>query len=231
MMLPMASFQLWVRCQRKEAKCSDCSASFPASPPACLAAWRPAGTPSRPPSHLPTYLPVRHARAPPAGPQPHSSLVNPVGSMHALVASPFKSAYNAAKHGIAGFTKTAALEVSGGQACGLVVVGWGGVGGRGYAGAHIRAGERKQGQRRELMLRVWRAGPWDTIGGAAIWKKEGRCREQEQVGRCTSVAAPWWLWRPEPVYCATGDGECWGPSNRRAGLGSLACAASALTVP
>ncbi|KAL4437150.1 hypothetical protein ABPG75_004289 [Micractinium tetrahymenae] len=34
------------------------------------------------------------------------------GSMHALVASPFKSAYNAAKHGIAGFTKTAALEVA-----------------------------------------------------------------------------------------------------------------------
>lgn len=31
--------------------------------------------------------------------------------MHALVASPFKSAYNAAKHGIAGFTKTVALEV------------------------------------------------------------------------------------------------------------------------
>ena len=31
--------------------------------------------------------------------------------MHSLVASPFKSAYNAAKHGVAGFTKTAALEV------------------------------------------------------------------------------------------------------------------------
>ena len=34
------------------------------------------------------------------------------GSMHALVASPFKSAYNAAKHGVAGFTKTAALETA-----------------------------------------------------------------------------------------------------------------------
>lgn len=34
------------------------------------------------------------------------------GSMHALVASPFKSAYNAAKHGVAGFTKTAALEMA-----------------------------------------------------------------------------------------------------------------------
>ncbi len=34
------------------------------------------------------------------------------GSMHSLVASPYKSAYNAAKHGIAGFTKTVALEVA-----------------------------------------------------------------------------------------------------------------------
>lgn len=34
------------------------------------------------------------------------------GSMHALVASPFKSAYNSAKHGVAGFTKTLALEVA-----------------------------------------------------------------------------------------------------------------------
>lgn len=34
------------------------------------------------------------------------------GSMHSLVASPYKSAYNAAKHGIAGFTKTVALEMA-----------------------------------------------------------------------------------------------------------------------
>jgi 3-hydroxybutyrate dehydrogenase len=33
-------------------------------------------------------------------------------SAHALVASPFKSAYVAAKHGIAGFTKTVALETA-----------------------------------------------------------------------------------------------------------------------
>lgn len=33
-----------------------------------------------------------------------------IASAHALVASPFKSAYVAAKHGIAGFTKTIALE-------------------------------------------------------------------------------------------------------------------------
>ena len=35
-----------------------------------------------------------------------------IASAHTLVASPFKSAYVAAKHGIAGFTKTVALEVA-----------------------------------------------------------------------------------------------------------------------
>lgn len=35
-----------------------------------------------------------------------------IASAHALVASPFKSAYVAAKHGIAGLTKSAALEVA-----------------------------------------------------------------------------------------------------------------------
>lgn len=35
-----------------------------------------------------------------------------IASAHSLVASPFKSAYVAAKHGIAGFTKTIALEVA-----------------------------------------------------------------------------------------------------------------------
>ena len=35
-----------------------------------------------------------------------------VASAHALVASPFKSAYVASKHGILGFTKTIALEVA-----------------------------------------------------------------------------------------------------------------------
>jgi 3-hydroxybutyrate dehydrogenase len=35
-----------------------------------------------------------------------------VASAHALVASPYKSAYVAAKHGIAGFTKAVALEVA-----------------------------------------------------------------------------------------------------------------------
>jgi 3-hydroxybutyrate dehydrogenase len=35
-----------------------------------------------------------------------------VASAHALIASPFKSAYVAAKHGVAGLTKTVALEVA-----------------------------------------------------------------------------------------------------------------------
>ena len=35
-----------------------------------------------------------------------------IGSAHSLVASPFKSAYVAAKHGMAGLTKTVALEVA-----------------------------------------------------------------------------------------------------------------------
>ena len=35
-----------------------------------------------------------------------------IASAHGLVASPFKSAYVAAKHGVAGFTKAAALEVA-----------------------------------------------------------------------------------------------------------------------
>lgn len=35
-----------------------------------------------------------------------------IASAHALVASPYKSAYVSAKHGVAGFTKTVALEVA-----------------------------------------------------------------------------------------------------------------------
>ncbi|HEY0684352.1 MAG TPA: 3-hydroxybutyrate dehydrogenase [Steroidobacter sp.] len=35
-----------------------------------------------------------------------------IGSIHGLVASPFKSAYVAAKHGLVGFSKTVALETS-----------------------------------------------------------------------------------------------------------------------
>jgi 3-hydroxybutyrate dehydrogenase len=41
----------------------------------------------------------------------HGRIIN-IASAHALVASPFKTAYVAAKHGIAGLTKTVALEVA-----------------------------------------------------------------------------------------------------------------------
>lgn len=43
--------------------------------------------------------------------QKHGRIIN-TASAHALVASPFKSAYVAAKHGIAGLTKTVALETA-----------------------------------------------------------------------------------------------------------------------
>ena len=43
--------------------------------------------------------------------QGRGRIVN-VASAHGLVASPFKSAYVAAKHGVIGFTKTVALEVA-----------------------------------------------------------------------------------------------------------------------
>jgi 3-hydroxybutyrate dehydrogenase len=43
--------------------------------------------------------------------QGHGRIVN-IASAHGLVASPFKSAYVAAKHGILGLTKTVALEVA-----------------------------------------------------------------------------------------------------------------------
>ncbi len=41
----------------------------------------------------------------------HGRIIN-IASAHALVASPFKSAYVAAKHGVLGLTKTVALEVA-----------------------------------------------------------------------------------------------------------------------
>lgn len=46
--------------------------------------------------------------------------------MHALVASPYKSAYNAAKHGIAGLTKTVGLELAqkGNITCNAICPGW-----------------------------------------------------------------------------------------------------------
>ncbi len=50
-----------------------------------------------------------------------------IASAHALVASPCKSAYVAAKHGIAGFTKTVALDVAETEVCaslGSIVKRW-----------------------------------------------------------------------------------------------------------
>ncbi len=41
----------------------------------------------------------------------YGRIVN-IASAHALVASPYKSAYVAAKHGVAGLTKTVALEAA-----------------------------------------------------------------------------------------------------------------------
>jgi 3-hydroxybutyrate dehydrogenase len=49
-------------------------------------------------------IPIRKA-------QGRGRIVN-IASAHGLVASPFKSAYVAAKHGVIGFTKTVALEVA-----------------------------------------------------------------------------------------------------------------------
>ncbi len=53
---------------------------------------------------------IRHAL--PAMRQKRWGRIIQIASAHALVASPFKSAYVAAKHGIAGLTKTVALEVA-----------------------------------------------------------------------------------------------------------------------
>ena len=44
--------------------------------------------------------------------QNYGRIIN-VGSIHSLVASPYKSAYVAAKHGLLGFAKTIALETGG----------------------------------------------------------------------------------------------------------------------
>jgi 3-hydroxybutyrate dehydrogenase len=44
--------------------------------------------------------------------QGHGRIVN-MGSIHSLVASPYKSAYVAAKHGLVGLTRTLALETAG----------------------------------------------------------------------------------------------------------------------
>jgi len=56
--------------------------------------------------------------------QKHGRIVN-IASAHGLVASPFKSAYVAAKHGVVGLTKTVALEVAQeGIACSAICPGY-----------------------------------------------------------------------------------------------------------
>jgi 3-hydroxybutyrate dehydrogenase len=56
--------------------------------------------------------------------QGHGRIVN-IASAHGLVASPFKSAYVASKHGIVGFTKTVALEVAeAGVTCNAICPGY-----------------------------------------------------------------------------------------------------------
>jgi 3-hydroxybutyrate dehydrogenase len=56
--------------------------------------------------------------------QNHGRIVN-IASAHGLVASPFKSAYVASKHGIVGFTKTVALEVAeAGVTCNAICPGY-----------------------------------------------------------------------------------------------------------
>ena len=52
-----------------------------------------------------------HAAVPLMKAQNRGRIVN-IASAHSLVASPFKSAYVAAKHGVAGFTKSVALELA-----------------------------------------------------------------------------------------------------------------------
>jgi 3-hydroxybutyrate dehydrogenase len=51
------------------------------------------------------------AAVPPMREKKHGRIIN-IASAHGLVASPFKSAYVAAKHGIVGLTKTVALETA-----------------------------------------------------------------------------------------------------------------------
>jgi len=69
------------------------------------------------------FLAIR-ATVPPMRRNGWGRIVN-VASAHAVVASPFKSAYVASKHGIAGLTKTVALEVAeSGITCNAVCPGY-----------------------------------------------------------------------------------------------------------
>jgi 3-hydroxybutyrate dehydrogenase len=61
--------------------------------------------------NLTSTFPATKAALPPMKAAGRGRVVN-IASAHGLVASPFKSAYVAAKHGVIGFTKSAALEVA-----------------------------------------------------------------------------------------------------------------------
>ena len=76
----------------------------------------------KPPSNI--YYSCLDAARP--GLKPLACRIINTGSMHALVASPYKSAYNAAKHGIAGLTKTVGLELAqkGNITCNAICPGW-----------------------------------------------------------------------------------------------------------
>ena len=107
-----------------------------------------------------------------------------IASAHALVASPFKSAYVSAKHGIAGFTKTVALEVASANellrlATAEVFESWIGVGTRRFAAAGV-----PKGTAREVAIVLI-----TSLEGAFILSRAMRDTEPVRIAGATTVAA------------------------------------------